>query len=411
MDNKSVRCHQHVFPNGLVLLAEPFTHVRSAAFNFLVPCGTGYDPTSNLGLANVLSEMLTRGAGERDSRAMTLALDSLGLDRDESVGIYHLRFWGSTLGRNVLPSLELYADVLRNPLLPEDELPAAQALAIQDIESLEDDPKQKTIIEIKKKHFPSPFGHDRRGTPEGIESLTPELIRSHWQRHFHPNGTILSVAGELDWDKLLKKVDALFGNWEKQPEAKFEVGVAERGIHHLHKETQQTQIGLAFDSVPYADPNYYSAMGAVNVLSGGMSSRLFTEVREKRGLCYAVWASMLAMKDRGAIVCYAGSTNERAQETLDVTLKELRRIEEGIEPDEVARLQAGLKSSLIMQEESTSARAGAIASDWFYLNRIRPVEEIQAAIDALSPESITKYCQTHPMIDGTRITLGPKALV
>src|SRR5205823_219714 len=126
-----------------------------------------------------------------------------------------------------------------------------------------------------------------------------------------------------------------------------------------------TQIALAYASVPIGDADYYAAMGAVNVLSGGMSARLFTEIREKRGLCYAVWATYQTFKDRASILCYAGTTNERAQETLDVTLAELKRLQEGVESEEVERVQAGLKSSLIMQEESTSSRAGSVALGFF----------------------------------------------
>ena len=144
------------------------------------------------------------------------------------------------------------------------------------------------------------------------------------------------------------------------------------GVTHLTKDTTQTQIALAYPSVPFGHPEYYAAQGAVQVLSGGMGARLFTEIAEKRGLCYAVCASYQTFKDRASIIGYAGTTNERAQETLDVTLAELRRLQEGVEQDEVERVQAGLKSSVIMQEESTSARAGSLASDWYYLGRVRP---------------------------------------
>jgi predicted Zn-dependent peptidase len=141
-----------------------------------------------------------------------------------------------------------------------------------------------------------------------------------------------------------------------------------------------------------------------------MSARLFTEVREKRGLCYAVWASYQTFKDRACVLCYAGTTNERAQETLDVTLNELVRLQDGIDADEVQRVQAGLKSSLIMQEESTSARAGALASDWYYLGRIRRVEEIHDAIDGLSAAKIVEHVRRSPPRDFTIVTLGPKPL-
>src|SRR5262245_13634202 len=115
--------YHHTFPNGLTLLAERMETVRSAALNFLIPAGCAYDPEENLGLGSVLSDLITRGAGNRDSRQLTLALDGLGLDRDEGVGTMHTRFWGSTLSRNLLPALEIYADILRRPHLPEKELP------------------------------------------------------------------------------------------------------------------------------------------------------------------------------------------------------------------------------------------------------------------------------------------------
>jgi predicted Zn-dependent peptidase len=141
-----------------------------------------------------------------------------------------------------------------------------------------------------------------------------------------------------------------------------------------------------------------------------MSARLFTEVREKRGLCYAVWASYQTFKDRASVVCYAGTTNERAQETLDVTLQELKRLQEGIETEEVDRVKAGLKSALIMQEESTSARAGTLASDWYFLSRVRGFDEIQSAINALTPSGIVEHVRRHPPKDFTIVTLGPKPL-
>src|SRR5262249_6960448 len=150
--------------------------------------------------------------------------------------------------------------------------------------------------------------------------------------------------------------------------------------------------------------------GAVNVLSGGMSSRLFTEVREKRGLCYAVSASYQSFKDRASVICYAGTTNERAQETLEVTLGELQRLQERIDAEEVERVQAELKSSLIMQGESTPARAGSLASDWYYLGRVRSFDEIQAAVNALTPETIINHLWHCPPRDFTIVTLGPKPL-
>ena len=136
------------------------------------------------------------------------------------------------------------------------------------------------------------------------------------------------MAGNIDWEPLRDQVGRLFGDWQAASRRAAVTPARRRPASTtLPKETTQTQIGIAYPSVPIGHPDYYAALGAVNVLSGGMSSRLFTEVREKRGLCYAVWASYQTFKDRASVICYAGTTTERAQETLDVTLRELQRLQ------------------------------------------------------------------------------------
>src|SRR5438128_5011809 len=159
-------------------------HVRSAALNFLVPAGCVYGPLEHLGIASVLSDLITRGAGKRDSRELTLALDNLGLDRDESVGSLHMRFWGATLARNLPAALEIYADIIRRPHLPAEELDPVKSLALQDLAGLEDEPRQKILIELRKRHYPTPLSNDRRGTAEGIAAVTAKSVRKHFERLF-----------------------------------------------------------------------------------------------------------------------------------------------------------------------------------------------------------------------------------
>ncbi|MBM3978744.1 MAG: insulinase family protein [Planctomycetes bacterium] len=402
--------YQHTLPNGLVLLAERMDHVRSAAINFLVPAGSAFDPPGELGVASVLAELITRGAGDRDSRELALALDNLGVDRDESVGTVNMRFWGSTLARNVPAALDIYADIVLRPHLPEDELEPVQALALQDIQALEDAPQSKVMVELRRRYYPAPLNKDRRGTAEDIEALTIDAVRDQYKRFVRPNGAILSVAGNIEWEPLKAQVERLFARWEQGEPATLAPLAHTPTSAHIHKETQQTQIALAFPSVPVTHPDYYNARAAAAVLSGGMSSRLFTEVREKRGLCYSVYAFHETFKTQGTMMAYAGTRAERAQETLDVTLAELSRLKDGIEDDEIDRVKAGLKSSLIMQDESTGARAGAIATDWYYLGRVRPFDEIQALIDGLTPGAIVAHLERYPVRDVTLVTVGPAAL-
>jgi predicted Zn-dependent peptidase len=385
-------------------------HVRSAAVNFLVPAGCVYDPPDQLGLVSIFSDMITRGAGDRDSRALSLAMDSLGLDHSESVGQMHLRFWGSTLARSIPPALDLFADVLRRPHLPDDELDSVKALSLQDLQALEDEPRAKVMVEMRRRFWPAPLGQDRRGTEESIARITPKSLRDFHAARFGPKGTIVSVAGNMEWQPLRDQVEKLFGDWKGTSTPPPELTPPLKGTAHLEKDTTQTQIVIGYPSVPFGHAEYFAALGAVQVLSGGMGARLFTEVREKRGLCYSVSANYQTFKQVAGILCYAGTTTERAQETLDVTIGELKRLIEGVSEEEVQRVRAGLKSSVIMQEESTSARAGALASDWYYLNRVRSMEEIQQAIDVLSPRSILDHVKRYPPTDFTIVTLGKNPL-
>jgi len=402
--------YHHTYANGFTLVAERMEHVRSAAFYFLVPGGCIHDPPDRLGIATVLVELLMRGAGKRGNRELSDALDNLGVDHSESVGGVHLRFWGATLARNLSPALEIFADVLRRPHLPDEELDAVKSLALQDLLGLEDEPAQKLFIELRQRHYPPPLGQDSRGTEEGIEQLDIEVLGAQYRKLFRPNGTILSVAGNVAWEPLKEQVGRLFADWKPCPEPALRIGQAEGGYSHVSKDTAQTQIGIAYPSVPFGNADYYNAVGAVNVLDGGMSARLFTEVREKHGLCYSISASYQTFKDRASILCYAGTTTPRAQETLDRTLHELRRLKEGVEEDEVERIKVGLKSSLIKAEESTTSRSGTLASDWYFLSRVRRIDEVQQAINALTPQSIVEHVRRHPPEKFTIVTLGAESL-
>ena len=401
---------QHTLGNGLTLILERMEHVRSVALNILVPAGYAHDPPGASGMAACLSELIGRGAGDRDSRALADAFDGLGVDHDESPSAYNMRFGAATLARNIGPTLDLYADLLRRPHLPDAELAPVQALALQDIQAIDDSPQQKVFLELRKSYYPAPLNNDRRGTPAGVEGLTPAGVRAHYRRHFTPAGAIVSVAGNVEWGPLLERVERLFGDWRGEPVPAPTGGPAAALYRHVEKPTQQTQIALACPSVPFGHPDYYAARGAVMVLSGGMSARLFTEVREKRGLCYSVSASHESFKDRGSVLGYAGTRSALAQQTLEVTLHELRRLAGSVEDEEVERVRAGLKSSLIMQEESTGARAAALASDWFMIGRVRTPEEIQAAIDGITPATIIEHLRRRPYENFAVVTLGPEPL-
>ncbi|MDQ3331603.1 MAG: insulinase family protein [Planctomycetota bacterium] len=396
--------------NGLVVIVEPMAGVRSAAFSFLLPAGSVFDPPGKNAAAAVLCEMLPRGAGSRDSREFSNALDDLGVQRDESVGVAHLSMSGAMIADNLDAALRLYRDLIREPHLPAEEFEPAQAGVAQTIRGNEDEPRQKVVTELRQRCFEVPWGLPSDGTLTGLESLSHDDIVGQYRSGVRPNGAILGIAGAIDPAATLDLVAELFGDWPAVVEPAFELGPRGSKRDHIEHDSTQTHIGISYEAIPYAAPDYYAAWAAVNVLSGGMSARLFTEVREKRGLCYAVSASLTSLKHAGQVLCYAGTTNERAQQTLDVTLHELRRLGEGIDDDELDRCKAGAKSALIMQQESTRSRAGSLARDWYHLGRVRPLAEVRREIESLTTDRVLDYVHAHPADDVTILTLGPKPL-
>jgi predicted Zn-dependent peptidase len=400
----------HAYENGLVLVAEPIGELQSAAFSLLVPAGCIHDPADRAGLSSFTCEMALRGAGARDSRQFILDLDNLGVERSESVSSSHTSYSGATLAENLPQALAIYADVLRRPHLPFDQLEASRLVMLQELRAVEDEPSQKVMIELRRRHYPEPWGRPTHGEQGAIAATTAADIRAFFDRRYRPGGAILAVAGRVDWEPLKDRVGELLGDWPAGPDDGVEESARGERYAHLAYESHQTQIGIAYESVPYRDPDYFQAWGAVGVLSGGMSARLFTEVRERRGLCYSVYATLHTLFHRGAVFCYAGTGADRAQETLDVTLAELRRLARGIDETELDRLKARIKSALIMQQESSSGRSASLARDQYHLGKARTLDEVGGLIDRLSSRTINAYLADHPPADFTVVTLGPRPL-
>jgi predicted Zn-dependent peptidase len=406
----SQKTYSHQFPSGLTLVAEEMDWLESAAFALLVPAGCAYEPAAKLGLGNLTCEMSQRGAGQRDSRRFLSDLENLGAETSASVSIAHTSFGGSMPAESLPQVLELYGDLIQQPHLPDDQLEDARLAVLQEVRAIEDDLAQKLMLTLRRRHYSEPWGRGPQGTEETLGSLTMDDVRQHWKQRYSPRGAILSVAGKINWQALKDQVAKVFGGWNAGQPAALGETAPPRKYHHETVESSQTHIGVALDAVPYSHPDYFQIRGAVGVLSDGMSSRLFTEVREKRGLVYTVYAMCHSLKDRGGILAYAGTTAERAQETLDVLAAEIRKLFDGITDDEIDRLKGRIKRALIIQQESSPSRAGSIALDWYYLSRVRPLAELRQIIDNLSAESINRYLAANVPREMTVCTVGPEPL-
>jgi len=396
--------------NGITLLGEHLPDLESVAMAFHAPAGAILDPPGRSGLATLAGELCLRGAGDRTSREVVEALEHAGVQWSQAVSSTHASFSGAMVARRLPEALPIYADLLRRPRLPDEELEHARQMVLQNLAGTEDDPAHRTMLALRRLHLPAPWGRPTEGVSAEVEAISLADVRRFVAAHLRPPGVIVAVAGRIDWDDLVSRVERLFGGWQPGPEQ--EVATGPRGPHvgHVPHDSQQTHVALAWSVPPYRDPASYEATAALGILGGGASSRLFTEVRERRGLCYGVSAGYQTLRDRALAVCHAGTTAARAQETLDVILAEIDRLPGSITEDELDRVKARAKSGLVMQQESSAARAGAIARQWYHLGRVQSLAEELARYDALTVAGVESWLAAHPPRDLTVVSLGREPL-
>jgi len=404
----SQRFDKHVLKNGMVLLGEPMAEVGSVAFGFMLPAGASVVEEGLCGAGSVIVDWIFRGAGEKSSRELGDALDGLGLHRAGSVSSSHITIGAALESGNLEESLALYGSVILEGRLEEEEFEPARQLAIDGVSGLDDNPRQKVMIKLREQFYPNPLGRSTVGDIAELEALTGKKAREIISRNFNLSQTIFAVAGKYDFDGVVGQLERMFETNEVRDFAGVEFSGRGDKYTHIQSEGAQVHIGMMTPTVKPTDEDYYNARVAVSVLSGGMSARLFTEVREKRGLCYAIGARYHGLKEAAGIMCYAGTTPDKAQETLDVVIVEFGRLGEGISVEEIERAKVGLKSSLILQSESSSSRAGGIGSDYYMLGRVRSLDEIKQRIEETSVDSVLGFLRKSRFEDYTVVTIGPK---
>ncbi len=395
---------------GMVLVVQPIPSAASVAVNWLLPAGTATDPDDGDGQAAMLSEFVFRGAGGMSSREHSDAMDRLGVQRSSQALNHHLRFDGTLLGEKLNDALPLLTMVVRYPAMPEDAVDPVRSLCLQSLDGLDDDPQHLVMIRLRERHQAAPFNRSGYGEREVLETVTGEELRQAWAQRFLPKGSIFTAAGAVDPKPLADRLNSLLTDFTGERPEPVEIGGRQRGCTHIEQETAQVHIGLAYDAPREADEHSMLERLAVGVLSGSTSGRLFTEVRQKRSLCYSVGASYRAGRDIGLVALYAGTTPERAQETLDVCMEEILRMRRGVTNEELQRAVIGLKSSLIMQGESTPARAAALGGDYFRLGRARTLDELAEEIDAITLEGLNAYLADREIGESTLVSIGPEPL-
>lgn len=398
---------------GMPLIVEPMGGVRSAAMTWLLPSGCATDPATLEGVTTIIEELLLRGCGGRTSREDADAFDRIGSNRAANVGTYAMVVSASMLGKSVERTLPLLVDMVRTPTMDQDALAATKDLAMQAIDSLKDDPQERAMLAARARHQPAPINRSGLGTKQGLEACTRDSVIAHWQSHALPRGSILAFAGDVDPHALEAHLNALLSGWTGVAPVPTTGPVGPRGYAHEDDPSAQVQIVWVADAPSETSPDSVLEKLLISVLSGGMSGRLFSEVREKRGLCYAVSAGYRGDKDWGTITAYVGTTPQRAQESLDVLRAEMDRITSpagAVTQQEFDRAKIGMKSSLVFSGESAGARATAIAADYRRLGRPRTLDEMAAEIDAVTLDQLNTYAAHRHWGSVTIQTVGQAAL-
>ncbi len=405
----STSINQTSLDNGLTVIHQEMPWLSSVSFTILLPYGASHDPKGHEGATSVLHDWLFRGANGLSSKEISNSLDSLGTRRGGGTGKEASTFSGSCLLSSFDESLKLFALSLIKPNLDNSEFNSARLLAEQELESLQDSPSQLLFKQLSKEYFGSSHSNSSYGTAQGLSNLSTEFVKDLAKKHLSPKGAIIAVAGGIKNEDLIETVRKYFSDWQGNEPISNKLSLNPVKQSHLIQESSQVHIALAYPAVSVKEKGWYENALAISVLSGGMGARLFTEVREKRGLVYSVSAFSRVLKNHGYTMAYAGTTPEKADETIEVLTNELRNISNGVKQNELERARIGLLSQMVMQAESTGSKASTLANDYYLLARNRSPEEIKTALNEINLEQLNDFLSSYKP-EFRILSLGPKEI-
>ncbi len=398
-------------PNGLTLIVEAIPDVESVAYELSMPGGIALDPADYIGSSLLLSELTTRGAGEFNSRELSDAFDARGVRHSESASMDRISYRGAMPGEQLADALKLVSMMVQQPLLPEQDIAGIKNILLQDIASLKDNPARRSLMEMSQRLYPEPYNRPAVGNAEGINHCSILEQRGEFDRLYFPEGSVLSVAGKCSKSGVSQAVKRALGQWKGKAMSLPVFGQFQTaGVHHVQVDSSQLQIVLAWPSCPFGHRHHYSIKVLNSILAGGMFGRLFSEVREKRGLVYDVSCFHKSTRDYGVMVAYAGTTPERAEETFSVMKRTIADAAYGLTEEELLRAKITLKAGMIMSEESTASRASSNCYDWWIDKRVRTLDEVIEGINGVSETSIKECVEEFPFANYSILTLGKVAL-
>ncbi|MFL9823830.1 M16 family metallopeptidase [Rhodoplanes sp. SY1] len=375
-------------PSGLIVVTDDMPHLETASLGVWVNCGSRHERPDEHGISHFLEHMAFKGTASRTARQIAEEIEAVGGDLNAATGVEVTAYYARMLREDVPLALEVLADILSNPRFDDHEIVREKNVIIQEIGALEDTPDDLVFDYLQATAYAGqPVGRSILGTPDTVRSIDAAMLRDYLGRNYRGPGTVVAAAGAVNHQVVLEKVERLFGGFAGPSRGRPEPARFHGGVHVEARDLEQAHLALALEGVPQRDPTLYSLQVFTNVLGGGMSSRLFQEVRETRGLCYSIYCFHSPYADTGLFGLYAGTDAADAKELMRVVVAEMEAAAYGLTEAEVARAKAQMKSGLLMALESSGARAEQLARQMIIHDRVMTVEEIVARVDAVTVDS------------------------
>jgi predicted Zn-dependent peptidase len=378
--------------NGLRIVSEDSAQLETSSVGIWVDTGARNEASAINGISHVLEHMAFKGTTSRSARRIAEEIESVGGHLNAYTSREQTAYYARILKDDVPLAVDLLADILQRSVFEPTELSREQQVIIQEIGQTNDTPDDLIFDHFQETAFPGQaVGRSILGTPDRVSSFTREDLNTYLRRQYQAPHMVLAAPGRVDHDRLVELAERAFSALPGGDIATPEGARYHGGERRENRDLEQVHLVIGFNGIAYQHPDYYVAQVFSTVLGGGMSSRLFQEVRENRGLCYAIYSFAASFVDGGVFGIYAGTGDDRLGELIPAVAGELAALTEPPPAAEVERAKAQLKAGLLMALESPSARSEQFARQTLIFGRVLPNAEIVAQIDAVDAAALARF--------------------
>ena len=375
-------------PTGLTVVTDAMPHLESASLGVWVGAGSRDERSDEHGISHLLEHMAFKGTKRRTARQIAEEIEAVGGDLNAATSVESTSYYARVLRADVPLAIDVLSDILSNPTFDPEELQREQNVIVQEIGAAEDAPDDLVFDKLQETAFPGQsVGRSILGTRDTVKSFDRKRLAAYLTRNYRAPDMVVAAAGAIEHGALVEQVAKQFESFAGTAAPVPEPAHFKGGTYIERRDLEQVHVALAMPGVPQRDPNLFSMQVFTSVLGGGMSSRLFQEVREIRGLCYAIYAFHAPYSDTGMFGLYAGTDAADLPELMRVVVAEIANASETITEVEIARAKAQMKAGLLMALESSGARAEQLARQMFAWGRPMPLAELVTKIEAVTVES------------------------